>query len=106
MIYLELMGMEKQFSISQVLPEPSKRCDKELERLFEGMKQFQTNRPREIVTTEVLSPADRRGSQGELDEAIANKLKGLAERGLYEIMCKEEVPEDAKILGGKVRLCH
>lgn len=35
------------------------------------------------------------------DSAKAKELSGLAERGVYEIVCREDVPDDANVLGGR-----
>lgn len=49
--------------------------------------------------TEILHPADPRGRSGIFDEAKAKELSGLAECGVYEVVCKEEIPLNANILG-------
>lgn len=50
------------------------------------MKQFRTARPLEVMTTEVQSPADPRGRQGQFDEAIAKEVQGLAKCGVYKVV--------------------
>ena len=100
-VFVEIEGREKHFNISQILADPAALGDKELARLLQGFTQFKTTGPPEIMMTEVLSPADSRGRSGDFDEAIANELRGLTERGVYEIVCKEEVPPGANILGGR-----
>lgn len=61
----------------------------------------QNDHPPGIFVTEVLHPADSRGRRGLFDEAKAKELAGLAERGVNEIVCEEEVSADANILGGR-----
>lgn len=53
------------------------------------------------MVTEVLHPADIRGRSGIFDEAKAKELAGLAKRGVYKVVCKEDVPPGANVLGGR-----
>lgn len=57
-----------------------------------------------MFVTDVLHPADPRGRSGLFDQAKAKELTGLAERGVYEVVCNEEVLEGANILGGRFGL--
>ena len=100
-IFVEIDGHEKKFNISQILPDNSELHDKELERLKGSIEQFNTDRPPGIFLTEVLEPGDPRQHDLKFDEARAKELDGLAKRCDFEIVLKDEVPEDANILGGR-----
>lgn len=94
-------GEEKRYTLSQAVPVPQAQGNRELKRLLAGMKQFKNNHPPRIFITEVLHPADRRGHSGMLDEAKAREVAGLAERGVHEIVCRKDIPDDANVLGGR-----
>ena len=100
-IYVEVKGVEKHFNISQILPEPKARGDAELKRLLAGMEQFKSDPPPGVYVTEVLHPADKRGHTELFDLAKAKEMAGLVERGVYEVVCKGDVPSDANVLGGR-----
>lgn len=51
--------------------------------------------------TEVLTLAEPRERQDGFGDAIAQKFQGLAERGVYEIVCRQDVPDGANVLGGR-----
>lgn len=80
---------------------PTPQGNSELKRLLEGMEQFKTNPHPGILITETLHPADPRGRSGIFDEAKAKELAGLAERGFYEVVFREDVPPDANVLGDR-----
>lgn len=35
------------------------------------------------------------------EDAKAKELAGLADRGVYEVVCREDIPVDANVLGGR-----
>lgn len=80
---------------------PRAQGDRELKRLLEGMEQFKSNPIPGVFITEILHPADPRSRSGMFDTAKAQELAGLADRGVYEVVCKEDVPHDANVLGGR-----
>lgn len=100
-MHVDWEGKEKHFNITQVVPMPQDQGDRELKRLLEGMEQFRSNPPPGVFVTETLHPADPRERSGMFDQAKALELAGLAERGTYEIVFKEDFPENANILGGR-----
>lgn len=63
------------------------------------MEHFRPNPPPGVFGTEILHPADARANSGIIDEAKLQQMEGLAKRGAYEIVCKEDVLYDANILG-------
>lgn len=91
----------RQFNISQVLPDTSECHDNELERLKQSIEQFLSNAPPGIFLTEVLEPGDPRQHCAKLKIAKAKELEGLARRGVFEIVFRDEVPENSNILGGR-----
>lgn len=61
--------IRKHYSLSQVIPASTAKGDRELKRLLEGMQQFKNDPPPGILLTEVLHPADPRGSSDVFNEA-------------------------------------
>lgn len=49
----------------------------------------------------MIHPADPRGRSRLFDEAKSRELAGFAERGVYKVVCREDVPTGANILGGR-----
>ncbi len=82
-------------------PLPSERGDRELKRLLEGMENFVSNPPAGVFVGKVLHPADRRARSGLFDDAKAKELEGLARRGFYEVVLREDVPAGANVMGGR-----
>lgn len=99
-VYLEVDGIINHFNISQLLPDRADVADTELQRLKESLQQFKSNDLSGIMLREVLEPCDRRASIPQFDVARAKELEGLARRGVYEVISKENVSENANILGG------
>lgn len=54
--------------------------------------------------TETLHPSDPKGRSALFDHAKAAELAGLAKRGLYELVLKEDIPLGANILGSRFGL--
>lgn len=100
-VYVDWDGRERHYNLAQVIPVPKSQGDRELKRLLEGMEQFKSNPIPGVFITEVLHPADSRGRSEFFDAAKAKELAGLAARGVYEVVCKEDVPKGANILGGR-----
>lgn len=68
------------------------------------LKPFRSeNHPRlpcvDVHLTEILSPNDPRTAL--FDSAKKKKIKVLIDRGTWKIICKDEVPNNASILGGR-----
>lgn len=57
-----------------------------------------------VYMTEFIYPADPRYKDGNFDEAKKKELKGLCDRGTFQVVLKKEVPNDANVLGGRVVL--
>ena len=91
-------GVLKHFNLSCVLPVSA--GEQYVTSLHNSCTKLGSN-PSRILVTEVLRPGEPRGRSGLFDEAIRNELKGLIDRGTYEIVCREEVPDNANILGGR-----
>ena len=100
-VYVDIGGTETQFNLSQVLPDSRDVLDHELVRLLDAVAPFKSNPPPGILLTEVLHPADARGQSPAFDAAKAKELQGLAQRGVYEVVWKKDVPCDANVLGGR-----
>lgn len=101
-VFVEIDGQVKHFNISQILPDRNGFHDSELNRLKESIEQFQSsNPPPGIFLTEVLEPGDSRANLPQFNVAKLKELEGLARRGVFEIVAKDDVPEDANILGSR-----
>lgn len=100
-IYVSVDGVEKHFNISQIIPDSHELHDMELQRLKQSLEQFHTDRPPGIYLTEVLEPGDGRETLPEFNAAKAKELEGLAHRGVFEVVLKDDIPSNANILGGR-----
>ena len=94
-------GDIKHFNISQVFPDNSDVDESELSRLKECIKQFKSNPPPGIFVTEVLDMNDPRKDDPRFEEARAIELAGLAEKGAFELVIKEDIAEGSNVLGGR-----
>lgn len=84
-VYLKLRGVDKHFNISQIPPERK--------RLLSGMGQFKSELPPGLYITDVLNPGNRRSYTDMPDAGKVKELAGLVERGVYEVVCKGDLPE-------------
>lgn len=92
---------EQHFNRCQVIPDPDDASDKELRRLLSGFENLKSGPPPGILLTEVLHPADPRSKGEHFDEARAKEVCGLLKRKAFKVVCKDEVANDANILGGR-----
>lgn len=101
-VYLSVDGHTKQFNISQILPDRDDVHEHELSQFKEGLHQFlNQDQPPGIFLTEVLEPGDKRANQPEFKGAKMKEIEGQIERGAFEIVLKDELPENANILGSR-----
>jgi len=54
-----------------------------------------------LLLTEVLHTADKRQNNDKFLNAKMNELAGLAKRGVFKIVWKEEIPDNANVLGSR-----
>lgn len=66
-----------------------------------AFKQFKYDPPPGVFITEVLKPWDKRSTNTEFGNAKQLELAGLAKRGVFEVVCREDVPKDANIMGSR-----
>lgn len=100
-IYVNVNNESKKFHIAQTLPITSGTKDNELKRLHKALKQFGSNPPPGIFMTETILPNDPRAQLTEFKLAKMKELEGLAKRGAFEIILKDDVPQNSNILGGR-----
>lgn len=89
-VYVLITEVQKHFNISQILPYRSEHQDGELQSLLTSIEQFNTDLPPSIFLTKVLDPSDCRKSLPQFDLAKTKELEGLALRGVFEIVAKDE----------------
>lgn len=100
-VYVNVNGTLKHFNISQFLPDRSDIADSEIERLKESIQQFRSNDTPGIMMTEVLEPGDPHEKLPQFDVANAKELEGLARSGVYQVVLKEDVSDNANVRGGR-----
>lgn len=54
-----------------------------------------------VLTTEVLAPNDNRSLSPEFNDAKQKGIEVLIDKGAFEILLKEDLPEGANVLGGR-----
>ena len=97
-------GTTKHFNLAQVIPDPARVGDFELDRMVKAFDQFRSSPSQETMITEVLRPCDPRCNTTEMQAAKAKELEGLARRGTFEVVCREEVQKNESspnIMGGR-----
>lgn len=100
----------KQFNLMELLPEPKASDDQALPLEHEGLRSSRLSNAtlisaRGISTveavfniTETLHPDDPRGRSGMFDQAKDEELKGLLQRGAFQLVRRADVPAGAKVL--------
>lgn len=100
-MYIDWDSHERHYNLSRVIPIPISQGNRERIRLLERMEQFNSNLIPGVFIADVLHTADSRRRSGFFDAAKAKELAGLADRGVFGVVCKEDVPKSANILGGR-----
>lgn len=103
-VYVGWEGACKHFNISQILPDPAATSDKELERLKQSFDQFRSSPPAGIMITEIVTRSDPRAKTEEMRVEIENEMRGLAERGTFKIISREDLEKIGKtpnVMGGR-----
>ena len=54
-----------------------------------------------VHLTEVIKSEDPRNKDPRFDEVKRKEINGLIERGTWKIVAKDEVPENANVMGGR-----
>ena len=92
----------KQFGLTQIRRyyEPEQISFTFLTEINERLQYFR-NSPDMSYPTEVIHPSDSRARTPEMAQAIEKEVRGLFNRGTFEIIGKEDVPTDANILPGR-----
>lgn len=54
-----------------------------------------------IMVTEVLNPHSSACQAPQFDIPKAKEMIGLIEKGTFEVACRNELPKDANVLGGR-----
>ena len=92
---------EAQYSVTQVIPDPVERGDRELLRLLHTMREHKSNddiEHPEVFSTETLGFGDPRQYSTEFTEAKRKELQGLIDRQVFSVVDKKDVPANANIL--------
>ena len=103
-IWIQRHDGEKQYSIDHCLPVNRAQEMSIVQHIHYSLARFATrpadDTPR-VYPTEVLTPGDPRADSPEFQEAIQKEISGLIEKGVYEIVLKEDIDPKANILGGR-----
>lgn len=97
-------GKIQPFSRTQILPDPADVADKELSRLLEGFKNFNSGGIPAIYVTEEIHPTSPRNHDPAFDITKFKEMCGLIEKGTFKVICSPNVEQDAKILGERLVL--
>lgn len=91
---------QKQFSCTQPLPEPADEADREMSRLLEGFRAFNTGGIPVVFVTGSIHPASKEKENPNFDSTKAKDLCGQMNTDEFDIVNKNEVCFDANTLGG------
>lgn len=69
--------------------------------LRESLADFRSSPDCEILLTDILKPKDCRFSTPAVSEAKKKEIANLLTRGTFEVVLREEIPEDANVLRGR-----
>ena len=100
-VYVRRNNRTAHYNITHVLPDPVERGDRELQTMLKAMQQFRTPQPNGVFITEIVDTRDPRAKDARFDEAKQKELRGLFERGVFDVVCREELPQSANVLGGR-----
>lgn len=91
----------QQFICTQIIPDPADVADRELSRLLEGFKLFNSGVIPGIYVTEVIHPSSPRNHDPTFDLPKIKDECGLIDKGTVEVFCRQVVEQDTNILGGR-----
>lgn len=87
-----------------ILPEIVNSEEKYIIKLLRSMCQFSTGGLPGIFNTKILAPKDIRRWTSEFINAKKEKVTGMIKKDAFEIVIKDDVPENANILCGRLVL--
>lgn len=87
--------------MSQILPDTVDDAYREFHRLLRGFRDLPLGEIPVVLLTEVLHPSDNRENLSSFDKSKYKEILGMLHRGAFTIVCREEFPTDANILGGQ-----
>lgn len=76
-------------------------AERELVRLPQGLWGFKSGGLSGALVKEVLHPRSYESHDPLLDIPKAREIIGLLKKGTFEVNCKDEIHDDAKVLGGR-----
>lgn len=88
-------------SRTQVLPQPLGEGNNGISSLLKRLYPLNSMPHPNILLTEVLQPNDERCESEAFDLAKAKEIIGLLEKGAFRVVLREDIGEDANILGGR-----
>lgn len=104
MVWVNRPDKEAMYRIDHVLPAKHTPDNIFINHFSSTCKQWtRADESCRIFLTEILKPGDYRADDPKFEKAIDKELKGL-EREVYEIVIKEDVPQDANVLGCRIVL--
>lgn len=103
-VFVARPDKEAQYSIDHVLPVQEANGNGLLHQVFHGLGTATSHQPPSILLTEVLAPNDPRSDSPQVLRAKEKEIAGLIDKGTFEVVVREEVPDGANILGGRMVL--
>lgn len=117
-IYVKHNNRLVQYNIAQVVPSSIFTDSHAVERLHDQVTPFRsppavptssTTPPtipsHGIMITEVIPFGDKRNNDTRFLPAKRKELEGLLKRGTWKVVCSEDIPPDANVIGGRFVLC-
>ena len=94
---------ERQYSTDRLLPTNVANGTHFIESLGNAIHHLcnKDNCHPRVFLTEVLPPNDSRSDTPEFVQAKEKELAGLLEKGTYEVVYQDDIPDDSNILGGR-----
>lgn len=100
-VFVNRDGKEAQYSITHVLPVEKANGLTLVYHVRRSLGKTASRQPPQVFLTEVLKPWDPRTNHTSFDPAKQKEILGLIDKGTYEVVFREEVPDNANILGGR-----
>lgn len=91
----------KQFSCTQVLPDPVDVEDRELALLPKGFQYIDTGEIPGIFVTDVIHAASPLNNDPSFNERKDKEICGLIDKGTFIIVRRDRIRKDANLLGGR-----
>lgn len=84
-----------------MIPQPSDIERNNISKLIRLLSPLKSHLLPNVLITEVVAPIDRRGTSGELDEAITDEIVKLLKKLGFRVVVRQEIGEEANLQDGR-----